>query len=157
MRNIGCDPTKKRVFLLSLWVPPSKEDRMRDRNSDDDGPNESYNPSDDEEDEAGSQNTIPMDAFQTELRTTFEQLRITQEIQGMKLTKMVESTRRYANELPYQSSSIDYQEIILARLCQRFMSDQGSSGGGGTDFGPYREFFFLSFYFLFFWFCFLSF
>ncbi|KAI5653416.1 hypothetical protein M9H77_30603 [Catharanthus roseus] len=43
---------------------------------------ESYNPSDDE-DEADAQNTILMDAFQTKMQTAFEKLRINQEIQGM--------------------------------------------------------------------------
>ncbi|KAI5652964.1 hypothetical protein M9H77_30151 [Catharanthus roseus] len=40
------------------------------------------------------------------------------------------------HELAYQRASIDRQEVMVARLCQRFMPDQGSSRGGGTDFGP---------------------
>ncbi|KAI5653305.1 hypothetical protein M9H77_30492 [Catharanthus roseus] len=50
--------------------------------------------SDDEEDKVGTQNTIPMDAFQIEMRTAFEQLQINQEVQGMQLTEIVEFTRR---------------------------------------------------------------
>ncbi|KAI5652884.1 hypothetical protein M9H77_30071 [Catharanthus roseus] len=103
---------------------------------DDDEANESDNPSDDEEDEVDAQNTIPMDAFQKEMQTAFEKLRINQEVQGMQLTEIVESTCRYADELAHQRPSIGRQEVILARLCQRFMPDQGSNGGGDTDFGP---------------------
>ncbi|KAI5668599.1 hypothetical protein M9H77_18452 [Catharanthus roseus] len=55
---------------------------------DDDEAGESYNTSDDEEDEA-------------EMRTTFEQLWINQEIQGIQLTKIVESTRCYVDELAH--------------------------------------------------------
>ncbi|KAI5662205.1 hypothetical protein M9H77_21528 [Catharanthus roseus] len=75
MRNTECDTTKKRN---QVWIPPSEEDRLRDRNSanfhkikkttqtglgasslqpvedDDDDADESYNPSDNEEDEAGA-------------------------------------------------------------------------------------------------------
>ncbi|KAI5664094.1 hypothetical protein M9H77_23417 [Catharanthus roseus] len=47
---------------------------------------------------------------------TFEQLQINQEIQGMLLTEIVESTRRYANELAHQRASIDCQEVMLAHL-----------------------------------------
>ncbi|KAI5658372.1 hypothetical protein M9H77_27165 [Catharanthus roseus] len=100
---------------------------------DDDEADDSYNPSNDEEDEAGAHNTISMDAFQTKMCTGFEQLQINQEIQGMQLTEIVESTCCYANELAHQRASIDRQKIIVARLCQRFMLDQGSKR---TDFGP---------------------
>ncbi|KAI5681059.1 hypothetical protein M9H77_02286 [Catharanthus roseus] len=86
---------------------------------DDDEVDDSYHPSDDEEDE-----------------TTFEQLWINQEIQWIQLTKLVESTCRYADELAYQRASIDRQEVILARLCKRFRPDQGNSRGGDIDFGP---------------------
>ncbi|KAI5676319.1 hypothetical protein M9H77_07269 [Catharanthus roseus] len=47
---------------------------------DDDKADQSYNPSDEEEDEASAPNTIPMDAFQIEMQTAFEQVRINQEI-----------------------------------------------------------------------------
>ncbi|KAI5671476.1 hypothetical protein M9H77_11840 [Catharanthus roseus] len=97
---------------------------------------ESYNPSDDEEDEADAENPIPMDAFQTEMRIAFEQLWINQEIQGMQLMEIVESTRHYIDELAHQRASIDRQEVLLARLCQRGILDQGNSGGGDTDFDP---------------------
>ncbi|KAI5649042.1 hypothetical protein M9H77_35047 [Catharanthus roseus] len=100
---------------------------------DDDEADESYNPSDDEEDAAGAQNTTLMDAFQTEMWTAFEQLGITQEIQWIELTEIMESTSRYVDELAHQRASID--EVMLAYLCQRFMPDQGNSGRGGTDFG----------------------
>ncbi|KAI5658469.1 hypothetical protein M9H77_27262 [Catharanthus roseus] len=144
MRNTGYDPTKKRAFRYpdkdnQVWIPLS-EDRMRDRNlqpvENDDEADESYNLSDDEEDEAGAQNMVLIDAFLTEMRAAFEKLWITQEIQGMQLMEMVESTRRYANKLAHKRASIDPQEVMLARLYQRFMPDQGSNGGGGTDFGP---------------------
>ncbi|KAI5664431.1 hypothetical protein M9H77_23754 [Catharanthus roseus] len=88
-----------------LWIPLSEEDRFRDRNpasfcsikkitqtglgksssqpvEDDEEANESYNLSNDEDDEAGAQTTIPIDAFQTEMWISFEQLQITQEIYG---------------------------------------------------------------------------
>ncbi|KAI5652431.1 hypothetical protein M9H77_29618 [Catharanthus roseus] len=91
---------------------------------DDDEVGKSYNPSDDEEDEASAQNTIPMDPFQIEMQTAFVQFQINQEIQEMQFMKI----------LAYQRVSIDRQEVILARLCQRFIHDQGSSGEGGTDF-----------------------
>ncbi|KAI5676241.1 hypothetical protein M9H77_07191 [Catharanthus roseus] len=141
-----------------VYILPSEEDRLWDHSAggfqpikkttqtdirtsslqpveDDNEANESYNPSDDEEDKAGAQNTILMDAFQIEMQTAFEQLQINQEIQGMQLTETVESTSRYADELANQRASIDRQEVMLARLYQRFMPNQGSSGGGGTDFG----------------------
>ncbi|KAI5650147.1 hypothetical protein M9H77_36152 [Catharanthus roseus] len=89
---------------------------------DDDEADESYNPLDDKEDEAGAQNTIPMDVFQTEMRTAVEQHRNNQEIQGIRVGT--------------SKASIDHQEVMLARLCQRFMPDQSNSGGGGMDFGP---------------------
>ncbi|KAI5657942.1 hypothetical protein M9H77_26735 [Catharanthus roseus] len=99
MRNTGYSWDEEN----QVWTPPSEEDRLRDRNSanffkikkttqtgqgasslqpveDDDEANESYNPSDDEENEVGAQNTILMDAFQIEMQTAFEQLRINQEI-----------------------------------------------------------------------------
>ncbi|KAI5675964.1 hypothetical protein M9H77_06914 [Catharanthus roseus] len=50
---------------------------------DNDEGGESYNPSDDEKDEADTQNTIPMDAFQIDMRAAFEQIQSNQEIQGM--------------------------------------------------------------------------
>ncbi|KAI5668427.1 hypothetical protein M9H77_18280 [Catharanthus roseus] len=81
------------------------------------------------------------------MRTTFEQLHINQEIQGMQLMEIVESTHRYANELADQRASIDRQKVMLARLCQRFMPDQGSSGVGSMDFGPHREYQCLSSFF----------
>ncbi|KAI5681095.1 hypothetical protein M9H77_02322 [Catharanthus roseus] len=103
---------------------------------DDDEVDESYNLLDDEEDEAGAQNIILMDAFQTEMRTALEKLGIDKEIHRMQLTEIVESTHCYADELVHQRASIDYQEVMLARLCQRFIPDQGSSRGGESDFGP---------------------
>ncbi|KAI5682032.1 hypothetical protein M9H77_03260 [Catharanthus roseus] len=106
------------------------------RVEDNDEADESYNPSDDEEDEASAQNTIPMDTFQTEMQTAFELLRINQEVQGMQLTEIVQFTRRYADELAHRRASIDHQKVMLAYLCQRFMPDQGSIRGGGMDFGP---------------------
>ncbi|KAI5652517.1 hypothetical protein M9H77_29704 [Catharanthus roseus] len=81
--------------------------------------------SDNEEDEVGAKKMIPIDEFQTEMRTAFEQLQINQEIQGMQLTEIVESTRHYAGELADQKASIDRQEVMLARLCKEFMPDQG--------------------------------
>ncbi|KAI5652322.1 hypothetical protein M9H77_29509 [Catharanthus roseus] len=68
---------------------------------DDNEADESYNTSDDEEDEAVGQHTILMDAFQTKTRTAFEQLCINHEIQGLQLMEIVESTCRYADELAY--------------------------------------------------------
>ncbi|KAI5657922.1 hypothetical protein M9H77_26715 [Catharanthus roseus] len=84
----------------------------------DDEADESYNPSDEEKDEAGAQNMIPIDACQIEIQTTFEQLQTNQELAHQK------------------RASIDRQEVMLAHLWQRFMPDQGSSRRGGTDFGP---------------------
>ncbi|KAI5677231.1 hypothetical protein M9H77_08181 [Catharanthus roseus] len=78
-------------------IPPFEEDRLWDRNpahfrsikkttqigigssssqpvEDDNEADESYDPLDDEDDEADAQITIPMDAFQIEMRTAFEQL-----------------------------------------------------------------------------------
>ncbi|KAI5653470.1 hypothetical protein M9H77_30657 [Catharanthus roseus] len=54
---------------------------------DDDEADKSYNLSNEKKDEAGAQNMIPMDAFQIELQTAFEPLRINQEIQGMQLNR----------------------------------------------------------------------
>ncbi|KAI5653482.1 hypothetical protein M9H77_30669 [Catharanthus roseus] len=111
-------------------ISPSKEDRLRDRNpagfcsikkttqtdlgasslqpvENNDEADESYNPSDDEEDE-----------------------------NEMQLMEIVESTRRYADELAHKRASIDRQKVMLAQLCQRFMPHQCSNGGGGTNFGP---------------------
>ncbi|KAI5676263.1 hypothetical protein M9H77_07213 [Catharanthus roseus] len=104
-----------------VWIPPSEDDRLWDRNpadflsikkttqtglgvsssqqvEEDDEVNESYNPSDDEGDETGAHNAIPLDAFQIEMWTAFEQLQINQEIQGMQLTEIVESTCCYADK-----------------------------------------------------------
>ncbi|KAI5668913.1 hypothetical protein M9H77_18766 [Catharanthus roseus] len=155
-RNTGCDTTKKRVFcypmiLSRIFVgchvnfageriistgPHFRSIKKTTQTGlgasfsqpaeDDDEADESYNPLDDEEDETGAQNRVLMDAFQTDMRIAFEQLRITQEIHGMQLTEMIESTRCYADELAHQRASIDCQGVMLARLCQRFMPDQGS-------------------------------
>ncbi|KAI5653209.1 hypothetical protein M9H77_30396 [Catharanthus roseus] len=139
MHNIGCDTTKKHVFRYhekQVWIPPSKKDRLRDHSpaiEDDDEADESYNPLNDEDDEANAQTTILRDAFPTEMQTTFEQLRITQEFHGVQFVEIVESTRHHADEL---AQSIDFQEVMLAQLCNRIMPDQGSSGGGGTNFSP---------------------
>ncbi|KAI5675839.1 hypothetical protein M9H77_06789 [Catharanthus roseus] len=80
---------------------------------DDDEAYESYNPLDNEEDEASAKNTVPMDAFQMEMQTAFEQLWITQQIHGMHFMEMVESTRRYVDEFARQQASIDRQEVML--------------------------------------------
>ncbi|KAI5664532.1 hypothetical protein M9H77_23856 [Catharanthus roseus] len=82
---------------------------------DNDEADESYNPLDDEEDEVDAQNTVPMNTFQTEMRTAFEQLRSTQEIHGMQLTKMVESTHRYADKLAHQRASTDWRHFFSLR------------------------------------------
>ncbi|KAI5676129.1 hypothetical protein M9H77_07079 [Catharanthus roseus] len=149
--SLGTHSSKRGAALdkeNQVWIRPFEEDRLLDRNPasfhkikkptkpDDDEADESYNPSDDEEYEAGAQNTILIDVFQTEMQTAFEQLRINQEVQGMWLTEIVESTHRYADESAHQRASTDRQEVMLAQVCQRFMPDQGNSGGGGTDFGP---------------------
>ncbi|KAI5676629.1 hypothetical protein M9H77_07579 [Catharanthus roseus] len=82
---------------------------------DDDEAESSY----DEEDEIDTQNTIPMDAFQIEMQTAFEQLWINQEIQEMQLNKIVKSTCHYADELEHQRASIDRQEFLKIS-CIRF-------------------------------------
>ncbi|KAI5653174.1 hypothetical protein M9H77_30361 [Catharanthus roseus] len=69
------------------------------------------------------------------MRTAFEQLHVTQDIRGAHLAKIMESTRRYADELAHQRASINRQEVILARLFSRFLPDQGNSRGGGAKFG----------------------
>ncbi|KAI5662012.1 hypothetical protein M9H77_21335 [Catharanthus roseus] len=101
---------------------------------DDDEADESYDPSDDEDDEADARIIIPTDAFQTKMQTAFEQLQITQEIYETQLAEIVESTRRYADELAHHRASIDRQKMMLTRLCNRFLPDQGRSRGGGVDF-----------------------
>ncbi|KAI5681325.1 hypothetical protein M9H77_02552 [Catharanthus roseus] len=43
------------------------------------------------------------------------------------------SSRRYVDELAYHRASVDCQEVMLARLCSKFLPDQGTNGGGSTD------------------------
>ncbi|KAI5662941.1 hypothetical protein M9H77_22264 [Catharanthus roseus] len=137
-----------------VWIPPFEEDRLRDRNlagfhkikktnqtgleasssqpvEDYDEANEFYNPSDDEEDKAGAQNTIPIDAFQTEMRTAFEQLQINQKIQGMQLTEIVEYTRCYAYELAHQRA-LDHQEYNPCIEDNVILNGGGGEGGEFT-------------------------
>ncbi|KAI5661363.1 hypothetical protein M9H77_20686 [Catharanthus roseus] len=59
------------------------------------------------------------------MQIAFELLRVTQEIQGAQLAEIIESTRRYANELAYQRASIHHQEVMMAHLCCEFMPNQG--------------------------------
>ncbi|KAI5676995.1 hypothetical protein M9H77_07945 [Catharanthus roseus] len=109
MRNTGCDTSKRRVIKFitfnicgyswdeenQVWIPPSEEDRLWDRNltdfcsikkttqtglgvsssqlvENDAEADESYNPLDDNEDEAGAHNTVLIDIFQAKIRTSFE-------------------------------------------------------------------------------------
>ncbi|KAI5681532.1 hypothetical protein M9H77_02760 [Catharanthus roseus] len=61
----------------------------------DDGDDEtydSYHLSDDEDDEPDAYPTAPLDVFQTEMRTSFEQLHITQDIHGTQPAEILEST-----------------------------------------------------------------
>ncbi|KAI5667848.1 hypothetical protein M9H77_17701 [Catharanthus roseus] len=74
---------EQKILLLVLSILQENEDYQQDRSSlgpsssqlveDDDEADKSYNPSDDEEDEASAQNTVPIYAFQTEMQTAFEQ------------------------------------------------------------------------------------
>lgn len=75
-----------------------------------------------------------MAAFQSEMRTVFKQLCVTQDIHGAQLGKIVESPHRYLDELLHLRASIDRQEVMLARLYEKFMPDEGNSGGGGANF-----------------------
>lgn len=76
-----------------------------------------------------------MDTFKAEIWVAFEMLCLTQDIHGTQLAEIVESSRRYADELANHRASIDRQEVMLARLCCQFLPDHGSSGDGGADFG----------------------
>ncbi|KAI5663741.1 hypothetical protein M9H77_23064 [Catharanthus roseus] len=52
----------------------------------------------------------------------------------MRIVRTIKSSGRYADELAHQRASIDRQEVMLARLCSKFMPHQDSSGGDGADF-----------------------
>ncbi|KAI5663433.1 hypothetical protein M9H77_22756 [Catharanthus roseus] len=82
-----------------------------------------------------------MDLFQAEMRAAFEQLCLIQEIHGSQLAEILVFTHRYADELAYQRTSIDRQEVMLAPLYSRFLLDQGSNAGGGVNFGPINGFY----------------
>ncbi|KAI5668604.1 hypothetical protein M9H77_18457 [Catharanthus roseus] len=83
MRNTGCDTTKsvthgtRRTKCGSHHPKKIGCKNVTGRfslNEDDNEANESYNSLDDEEDEAGAQSMISIDAFQTKMWTAFEQL-----------------------------------------------------------------------------------
>ncbi|KAI5669020.1 hypothetical protein M9H77_18873 [Catharanthus roseus] len=76
-----------------------------------------------------------MGAFLTEMQPAFKHLRVTQDIHGDQLAEIVESTCRYVDELAHHRASIDRQEVILARLCKKFMPDKDNSGSGRANFG----------------------
>ncbi|KAI5653402.1 hypothetical protein M9H77_30589 [Catharanthus roseus] len=63
-----------------------------------------------------------------------------EEVAGPQLGRVLKHKENHLNrpgeELAYRRASIDRQEVMLARLRQRFMPDQGSSGGGSTDLSP---------------------
>lgn len=76
-----------------------------------------------------------MHAFQANMQIAFEQLHLTQDIHEAQLAEIVESSRHYADKLAYHRASIDHKEVMLDRLCSRFLPDQGSRGSGSVDFG----------------------
>ncbi|KAI5649183.1 hypothetical protein M9H77_35188 [Catharanthus roseus] len=67
----------------------------------------------------------------------FEQLHVAQDIHGAQLAEIVESTRRYANELAYQRVSIDRQEVMLSQLrvhnCKTLLQRVLVYGGPGNN------------------------
>ncbi|KAI5658088.1 hypothetical protein M9H77_26881 [Catharanthus roseus] len=46
------------------------------------------------------------------------------DIHEAQLPEIVESTRRYVDELAHKRASIEPQEVMLARLCEKFMPDE---------------------------------
>ncbi|KAI5666342.1 hypothetical protein M9H77_16195 [Catharanthus roseus] len=106
-----------------IWIPLSKEDRLRERNIVGFGKIKKTTKA-----SIGASSSQPAD--ERKMRATFEQFCLTQDIYGAKLEEIVKYIRPYVDMLAYQSAAIDCQEVMLAQLCNQFLPDQGSNGGG---------------------------
>ncbi|KAI5652548.1 hypothetical protein M9H77_29735 [Catharanthus roseus] len=134
-----------------IRIPPKQEDRMRKRNIADFrkikkttkinlGTSSSQSVGDEDEDsfdDDGSYDPstedapppVPIDAFQAEIWAAFEQLYLTHFIHGTQLVEIMESYSRYADEIAHHWASMDRQEVMLARLCHRFLPNWAAVEG----------------------------
>ncbi|KAI5650243.1 hypothetical protein M9H77_36248 [Catharanthus roseus] len=67
------------------------------------------------------------------MRIAFEQLCVTQDIRGAQLAEIVESTRRYVDELAHQRVYIYRQEVMLAHLLHNCKTSFGFQKGRLLD------------------------